>query len=185
MENRTSWHYTPGLQLASAGVGIGPILLSRRISVSMAGVGRRETPAVWFSDDQQWETSATRAHVRRSDGSLGGRTTAGEQAIHGQGLYRFGLPSEMLEPYPSCCRTLGISLDRRRLINASARKLGSTPTNWRTLARDVPLDEPGLLFGYWLQDAWHEAAIEDIADVVVMCSETLYPLTAKAISGKA
>lgn len=183
MNEPLSWHYTPGLQLASAGVGIGPILLSRRISASTAGIGKRETPAVWFSDDQEWERSATRTQVRQSDGSLGGGLTACDQAIHGQGLYRFGLPSDMLEAYPSCCRTLGISLARRRQINTAARKLGSTPSAWRTLARDLPLDEQGLAFGYWLHDGWHEAEIADIADVVVMCSEILYPLTAKAIAG--
>jgi len=184
MTTPLSWHYTPGLQFASAGIGIGPIILSRKIATSIKDIGRKETPAVWFSDDQQWERSAVEAQMRRPDGTIGIGRTPEQQAIYGQGLYRFGLPRDMLEPYPACCRTLGISLDRRRRMNMAARKIGSTPAEWRTIARDVLLDEPGLVFGYWLHESWHEADMADIADVVVMCSETLYPMTSKAMAGE-
>ena len=176
-----SWHYTPGLQLAAAGMGIGPIILSRKIATSIKDIGRRERPAVWFSDDQEWERTAAEAQVRRSDGTVIKGPTAEKQAVYGQGLYRFGLPREMLLPYPGCCRDLGISLERRKSMNVAARRVGAVPTQWRAIDRDVPLDEPGLTFGYWLDGGWKEAPVTDIEDVVVMCSELLYPLTLAAM----
>lgn len=181
MTSTISWHYAPGLQLASAGYGIAPIILSQRIATSDKDIGRRETPAVWFSQDQEWERTAAEAQVRRADGTVLKGATAELQAVYGQGLYRFGLPTETLSPYPKCCKDLGIGLDRRRAMNLAARKVAAIPTQWSTIARDVPLDEHGLVFGYWLHGQWNTAPIEDIQDVVVMCSEILYPQTMAAM----
>lgn len=120
----------------------------------------RELPLLWFSANQKWEPTATKAL-----GSVGGsiRSMTMDEQLERIGCCRFSIPANdtRLMPWVKACRFAGIGYTAQRKMEAVGRRRGARPTDWFAVAEAVPLSE--LAFSIFDGRKWEEANLADKA----------------------
>ena len=145
-------HYAPCVRLARI-LGSGYLLPSN----AMAG---GELPLLWFSANQRWEPTATKAW-KQGSGIV--QLSLAEQ-LERIGCCRFSLPADdqRLMPWIAACRFAGTGYTLQRKMEAKGRKQGANPLQWFAVAEAVDLSD--LRFSVFDGRAWSAADISETAN---------------------
>lgn len=145
-------HYAPCVRLAKI-LGSGNL----RPSNAMAD---GELPLLWFSANQRWEPTATKA--RWQNGIIVLSTL--DQQLQDFGCCRFSLPADdqRLMPWLAACRFAGTGYTVRRKMEAAGRKQGANPLQWFAVADAVALSD--LRFSVFNGRTWSAADISETAN---------------------
>jgi len=138
-ESRTKavyWHYTTNQ-------GLTGILRDQVIRPATAAVDRRERPIVWFSTNQDWEKTVTKA-LKYSDGRLVALKTPPQFVRFGVRVrvFRIGvLPQSAPLHWCQLKAMAGIKPKVIKGLVRSAIELGADPSEWRGTFEPVPATE--------------------------------------------
>ena len=128
------WHYTLGTRLVS-------IIADQKIKRATAGVSKGERKAVWFTCREDWESLVTPMRIDEATGDLVWATI--EETIQLVGaLVRIEVAEDVARHTWAYHRRLsGVDPRIADNLEASARKRGSAPADWRVSYHDVPVSK--------------------------------------------
>ena len=111
-----------------------------------------QIPAVWFSEDQEWEPTAACNWIgEKTDGSRNFLDRDGLYRAHG-GLYRIGVrPDDAPLTWEQYKLQIHITVQSAMLDGAKA--LGANPEKWRASTVEVP-EKKWLAVQMWNGDEW-------------------------------
>ncbi len=133
-QNRIVWHYTVG-EFQNRG-----ILSSGVINTSSAFIEKGERPAVWFTQDQTWERTASLGPYWEMDGpveSILARIVADGLPILRIGVLDTTVPIRWIDFQ----KVSGISPLMARQLEKTAHQRGSNPWLWRCSFEPVPSEK--------------------------------------------
>lgn len=135
-----AWHYTRGY-------GFKKIIESGFLKCADGGISIHEKPVLWFTVNQLWEPTVNGAKLVNGGRNIKSLTML--ETWESEGLYRFGVPSNQLIPWVDLVKVANIPSKVRKVLEISARKMGSNPYQW---------------CGYMQPMEIHETVIETMAD---------------------
>ncbi len=139
------WHYTIGQNYRL-------ILADKAIKPSAAYTGTKNWPAIWFSRNQVWESSATKG-LDQPDGTWKPLTLEELREVGG-GLYRIGVAKETAPlTWDDFVRISGIAAQIAADLKRSAKERGATHKDW--FASLVPVHSlQWLAVEVWENNQW-------------------------------
>lgn len=147
------WHYATWISLS-------------QISESGALFGSNaqspmELPMLWFSANQVWEPTATKAAMD-SRGNVCFLTFT--QQVELFGCVRFGLAADdpRLLNWRDACTVARTPREQRKALEKSGKKMGGNPQHWTATIADVSLSE--LVFQVWVGQWGQATSIEGMVD---------------------
>lgn len=148
---RPIWHYTTGARF-------GRILCDGVIKPATAYVAKGETPAVWFSMNQDWEQTANKS-IGCSDGTVRRGDRADTESVGG-GLVRIAVaPETAPHDWTAYRRLSGIPPHHADGLEAVARADGADPADWRASFLSVPRAK-WLAVEVWMGYGWDAISLE-------------------------
>lgn len=126
-----AWHYTKGVhypKIVSSGV----------LKCTSSGIPDDEKPVLWFSINPKWENTVSTAQVINN---VKRTHTMSETRDQFEGLYRFGVPSNLLIPWIELIKVANIHPLMRKLLEKSARNCGANPYQWMGLLQSMAINE--------------------------------------------
>ena len=134
------WHYTTGECFRS-------IVNDGYIDVSRALVPIHERPIVWFSSNETWEHTATKAI--RINGLIHRCTF--EEMTRFSGVVRIGVTRLVAKHgWPSLGREAHMTQETMKGLERAAKAVGATPGKWSGTFSPVPRSRWSAV------DVWHE-----------------------------
>jgi hypothetical protein len=136
------FHYTVGVKLPG-------IATSRRLEPRGYGlaISKRERPVLWFSENPEWDPTATKV-VSRDNGRTFVRPALSEMQVM-VGIYRFRLDTRnpealnaagvKLVPWSRIQMVAHIDPKEAAVMVRSGLQLGATPTHWWGVMEPVPI----------------------------------------------
>ena len=116
------WHYTTGDCVAG-------IRESREIRPATAYIPANEKPVVWFTQSSIWDNTASKRLVNPVSGDSRVMTLA-EMNDNCGGIFRIQVDNSVLIPWPALASAANITLRWRKMLEESARAMGSVPGLW-------------------------------------------------------
>ena len=152
-----TWHYTTGhlldailadeeIRPTTVGVETGDLdeqtvtALERIVATGKAegvAIPFKERPAVWFSNRETWEPTASKGIVDART-SIKRTATIAEMIELGGGLARIGIEAEGLATWFQHRKTSGMSPATARALVQAAVKVGANPGDWLVHYGAVP-----------------------------------------------
>lgn len=133
------WHYAPWSYLSSM-VESGVLLPSNAMAP-------QQTPMLWFSANQKWEPTATKA-MGDSTGRIFQITF--NQQVEFSGCIRFGIASNdpRLLKWKDACAVANTTSHMRGCLEKAGMQMGGNPAHWFGTPASMPLSE--LLLQVWV-----------------------------------
>lgn len=147
------WHYTTHKGLAG-------LLQDKAIRPATAGVDRRERPIVWFSTNQQWESTVIKA-INSSDGTIVQLKNREDMLLHGIRLFRIGVfPQSAPFDWSQLKKMSRMNAAIVRGLVLSAIEIGADPDEWRGTFKAVNATE-WVSLQEWDGHSWREVDAHD------------------------
>lgn len=127
---KIAWHYTTGENALL-------IFESGELRPTSSYIEPGEKPILWFSKTQYWEETANKM-LRLDDGSLR-KLTMKETYERGEGLFRFGLPSERATNWPKIASLAGMRSKIRQNLEIAGMRDGADFREWCGLLEPVSI----------------------------------------------
>lgn len=125
------WHYTTGQKFIA-------ICDSGVLMQTSIGLPMNEKPVLWFSKNQNWETTANKS-CRSHDGQIIHLDQNGTANLCG-GLVRFGLKKKNVHHWRALIKAACISKTTVRSLEAAGIELGANPFDWCGSLKSVQVD---------------------------------------------
>jgi hypothetical protein len=130
-----AWHYTTGQNFVK-------IVESNFLMPATTGVGYPEKPILWFSLDQYWEPTASKAVFK--NGKI--ETLTMEETLKlGSGLVRFGMPVKKLHQWDKLKKKARINPVIAQGLEASGFKQGANPRRWYGVTKPLSISECSII----------------------------------------
>lgn len=121
-------HYAPCAYL--------PKILASGVLCPSNADGAEEIPLLWFSANQKWEPTATKA-VGDATGILRVMTLTEQLQLFGCCRFSMTASDGRLMRWIEACRVAGRGLTKRLKMEASGRRMGANPADWFALADSI------------------------------------------------
>jgi hypothetical protein len=145
---KAAWHYTTGQKAKM-------IFESGELKPTDAFIEAQEKPILWFSKNQEWEQTANKMIIL-PDGNFRQLTTD-ETRNMGEGLFRFGIPSLELSPWPRLARSANMRSKIQRALEEGGLRAGADFREWCGLLEPVSI--AGLTCQTLTDSGWVELEI--------------------------
>ncbi len=157
---KLAWHYTTCAQ-----EHLGAILQSGKLAPMGAYVESGERAALWFSMNQVWEATASKA-VRAPNGKEYELSTMDE--VHKvMGVVRIGVdPAKVkLCGFDSFVRRSGISRSGAKNLRAAGREAGASPYDWRASFEPIPAAQ-WTAIEVWDGERWTPHSLSEASEAI-------------------
>lgn len=124
-----AWHYTPATNLQA-------ILEAGYLDPERTVMADGERSILWFSTNQFWEATAQKA---MANGAVVRRLGMAGTYDAGNGLVRFGVPRELLSPWPKIGKRAGMDKRARAILKSVGEDQGAIPRQWHGTFKRVPV----------------------------------------------